>query len=164
MQRILQPGGIKRQSPGSTRRIRLPGPATLFAIRAGRLSQLANGRVMADYLRLAARLARAQHAISAGLPAPRMAPAHATDPAPQAPRPRLFPAAEHTPAEWHEVLAQLLDALEQGEGREQGHMPDATKSVIERLRNSSKEALNALARPYGRVGANPLRALSGGQD
>jgi FdhE protein len=61
-QRILQPGEIESLAQRSIPRIRLPQPATLFARRAARLRELAEGSGIAEYLRFLAVLVDAQHA------------------------------------------------------------------------------------------------------
>jgi hypothetical protein len=55
---LLQPGEIEAAA-GDIPELRLP-PADLFLMRARRLEQLAEHHAMGDYLRFAARLARAQ--------------------------------------------------------------------------------------------------------
>ena len=60
MQRILQPGDIEALDRTQLPRIRLPQPTSLFADRAARLAQKAEGNPIGDYLRFLARLVRAQ--------------------------------------------------------------------------------------------------------
>ncbi|KAF1047430.1 formate dehydrogenase accessory protein FdhE [Xylophilus sp.] len=107
MQRILQPGEIEALDHVNFPRIRLPEPASLFADRAARLAQLAEGNPIGDYLRFAARLVRAQQraapAVQTTAPDPETiarAQAHAMP---------LLPAADHLDPAWHGVLDRLLD-------------------------------------------------------
>ena len=65
MQRILQPGEIEALDRTSLLRIRLPQPTNLFADRAARLAQKAEGNPIGDYLRFLARLVRAQQQAAA---------------------------------------------------------------------------------------------------
>jgi len=60
MQRILQPGDIEALDRTSLPRVRLPQPASLFADRAARLAQKAEGNPIGDYLRFLSHVARAQ--------------------------------------------------------------------------------------------------------
>ena len=61
MQRILQPGEIEALDHTSFPRILLPQVSSLFAERAARLRQLANGNPIADYLQFVAQIMDAQH-------------------------------------------------------------------------------------------------------
>ena len=60
--RILQPGEIEALDKTSFPRVLLPQVSTLFAERAARLRQLADGNPIADYLQFAAKIVDAQHA------------------------------------------------------------------------------------------------------
>ena len=66
-QRILEPGQIETLAERSIPRIRLPDPALVFARRAARLRQLADGSALGDYLQFLAALVDAQHAALAHL-------------------------------------------------------------------------------------------------
>lgn len=139
MQRILQPGDIEALDHTAFTRVRLPEPGTLYTDRAARLDQLAEGNPIADYLRFAARLVRAQRAVAA-----KLAPVSFTDAeVQQVARAQehsmpLFPAAEHIDPAWREVLAQLLDALEKEDGKS-APLPEAMRPVIARLRELNQE-------------------------
>src|SRR5262249_33664027 len=61
VQRILEPGQIETLTQRSIPRVRLPDRALLFARRAQRLRELADGSPIGDYLRVLARIADAQH-------------------------------------------------------------------------------------------------------
>lgn len=149
MQRILQPGDIEALDHTAFTRVRLPEPGTLYTDRAARLAQLAEGNPIADYLRFAARLVRAQREVAATL-----APLSFTDAqVQQIARAQehsmpLFPAAEHIDPAWREVLTQLLDALEQGNTPSTAAaapLPEAMRGLIARLRRLGKDELDALA-------------------
>jgi FdhE protein len=141
MQRILQPGDIEGLDRTAFDRVRLPDPVSLFADRAARLNQLAEGNPIADYLRFAARLVRAQREASERLKALASEPelnAEQIKRAQEHSMP-LFPAADHIPPNWRGVLTQLLDALDTED------LPKALAPVFQRLRESSAEDLGALA-------------------
>lgn len=130
MQKILQPGDIEALADQSFERVRLPQPATLFAERAARLTQLAEaGNPIADYLRFCARLVEAQARVAVTT-AP-------LDPAQVALAQQhsmpLMAAAESIDPAWQEVLGQLLAATE---------MPG---DVVSALRAKSSAELDALA-------------------
>lgn len=143
MQRILQPGEIEALDRTRMPRLRMPQPEALFAERAARLRQLAEGHPIGDYLRFAARLVDAQRAALAHLP-PTDADALLADTriaqAQQHGMP-LLPAADHLPAAWRAVLAQLLDAIEPA-----AETPAALAPHIARLRALDADAQDALAR------------------
>ena len=63
MQRILQSGEIETLDRTHFQRIVLPNPASLFAERAARVRQLAQGNPIADYLHFIAKIIDAQHAV-----------------------------------------------------------------------------------------------------
>ena len=67
MQRILQPGEIETIDRTHFARILLPNPASIFAERAARVRQLAEGNPIADYLHFMAKIIDAQHAAAATL-------------------------------------------------------------------------------------------------
>ncbi|EGI77651.1 formate dehydrogenase accessory protein FdhE [Hylemonella gracilis] len=149
MQRILQPGDIEALDHTAFTRVRLPEPNSLYTDRAARLAQLADGNPIADYLRFAARLVRAQ-----GQAAAQLAPLSFTDAAvQQVARAQehsmpLFPAAEHIDPGWRAVLTQVLDALEKGEKsstKPVEPLPTAMAGLITRLRGMTVEELDALA-------------------
>mgnify|MGYP000134304379 CR=1 FL=1 len=110
MQRILQPGDIEALDRTQLPRIRLPQPASLFADRAARLAQKAEGNPIGDYLRFLARLVRAQQqaagTVQTATPDPALiaqAQEHSM---------ALLPAAQHIDPAWQGVLDQLLAALD----------------------------------------------------
>jgi len=78
MTRILEPGQIEAFAQRSVPRLRLPGPAGPFTVRARRLRQLAApggpGQAIADYLQLMAAVADAQARLLPDFPAAPPAP------------------------------------------------------------------------------------------
>jgi FdhE protein len=146
-QRILQPGEIEALDRTSLPRIRLPQPQSLFADRAARLAQLAEGNPIGDYLRFLARLAKAQHAQAALVhTAPidedtiRRANEHGM--------PLVQAAGQFDPA-WRGVLDGLMAAVQDTES-----LPEALVPVLGWLRGLDAEARDALARRVltGRLG------------
>lgn len=70
-QRILEPGQIETAGQRSTPRVRLPARERVFARRAARLRERAQGHALADYLRLLAAVCDVQQRALAGFtPAP----------------------------------------------------------------------------------------------
>lgn len=149
MQRILQPGDIEALDHTAFTRVRLPEPSSLYTDRAARLAQLADGNPIADYLRFAARLVRAQGKVAATLAPLSFSDAEVQQIArAQEHSMPLFPAAEHIDPVWREVLAQLLNALEQGGGSSKQPaepLPEAIQGLVTRLRGMNSDELDALA-------------------
>lgn len=139
MQRILQPGEIEALDRTSLLRIRLPQPASLFADRAARLAQLAEGNPIGDYLRFLARLARAQQTAAATVMTGPID-AGAVRRANEHGMPLLQAASQVDPA-WQGVLDGLLEAVQADAG-----LPAALAPVLQRLRALAPEARDQLAR------------------
>ena len=143
MRRVLERGQIEALAGQAPPRIRLPKPSGLFAARAARLRELAGdgeiGHSIADYLRLMAALADAQHRVH-------------EDFAPQVPTadPELARARKHgmpvldagvlREREWQDVLVRLCDALETT-----AEPPATVRQVLERLRAAPADALDRQA-------------------
>ncbi|WP_367065853.1 formate dehydrogenase accessory protein FdhE [Oryzisolibacter sp. LB2S] len=139
MQRILQPGEIEALDRTSLLRTRLPQPASLFAERAARLAQKAEGNPIGDYLRFLARLVRAQQQAAGKVQT------SAPDPA-QIARAQehsmpLLPAASHIDPAWLGVLDELLAALDGA-----AELPQALQPTLQALRAMPADARDALAR------------------
>jgi len=139
VQRILQPGEIEALDRTSLLRIRLPQPAVLFADRAARLAQKAEGNPIGDYLRFLARLVRAQQQAAGTVQT--AAPDAALIAQAQEHAMPLLPAASHVDPAWHGVLDQLLDVL--GDAAE---VPDALRPTLQTLRTMPAEERDILAR------------------
>lgn len=139
MQRILQAGEIESLDRTHFPRILLPHPASLFAERAARVRQLANGNPIADYLQFIAKIIDAQHHAASSVqvaPADSAAVARA-----QAHSMPLLPALEHIDPAWQGVLDAMLDTL----GAE-GGLPEALQPLISALRELSHGERNDIAR------------------
>lgn len=139
MQRILQPGDIEALDRTQLPRIRLPQPASLFADRAARLAQKAEGNPIGDYLRFLARLVRAQQQAAGTVQT--AAPDPALIAQAQEHSMPLLPAAQHIDPAWHGVLDQLLAAL--GGAPE---LPEALRPTLAQLRALPGEERDTLAR------------------
>ena len=137
--RILQPGEIEALDKTSFPRILLPQVASLFAERAARLRQLADGNPIADYLQFAAKIVDAQHAASASV-ALQPLDTSSMERAQQFSMP-LLPAAEHVDPAWHQVLDAMLDTLSSSEG-----LPEPLQPLIASLRELSHEERDEIAK------------------
>lgn len=138
-QRILEPGQIETLAQRSIPRIRVPDRAALFSRRASRLRALSETSPIADYLRLCAVVAEAQHAALADfrieLPAASQIDAartHGMPPVPAAGGARAMP--------WHEALVAICSAV-----TGQAFLPEAAKRLAARLRDTAAEELDAPA-------------------
>lgn len=137
-QRILQPGEIEALDKTSFPRILLPQVASLFAERAARLRQLAQGNPIADYLQFAAKIVDAQHAAVSQVelqPLDTSSMARA-----QQHSMPLLPAAEHIDPAWHAVLDAMLDTLAGDQG-----LPDPLQPLITSLRELSRQERDEIA-------------------
>jgi len=110
----------------------LPDPATLFARRAARLDELAEGHPMEAWLRFVAGLARAQHGQLQAMPPPRDLPA------PQ----QGLPPLENLPRDgaWRAVLRGIVLSAQDA--------PAETRAVCEALLAAEAGAQEALADAY----------------
>lgn len=139
MQRILQPGEIEAIDRTHFQRIVLPNPSSLFAARAARVRQLADGNPIADYLHFIAKIIDAQHAAAATLttaPVDKAALAQA-----QAHAMPLLPALAHIDAAWQRVLDMMLDTLSADDG-----LPVPLQPLIGALRELNADERNDIAR------------------
>ena len=141
MQRILQPGEIEALDHVNFPRVRLPQPADLFQERAARLEQRAEGHPIADYLRFAARVVRAQQALAAQAPAAEPPSDEAVRRAGAAGMPIMPAASEPLPENWRATLRALIAKLD-GDAA----VPAPLQSVLAQLAAAQDEALDALAR------------------
>lgn len=137
--RILQPGEIETLDRTSPIRVRLPQPASLFADRAARLLQRAEGNPIGDYLRFVAQLVKAQQQAAAAVQtAPPDTAAIAQAQEHSMP---LLPAASHVDPAWHGVLDGILAAV-----RESPAVPEALAPVLATLQAQSAAERDTLAR------------------
>ncbi|WP_406624528.1 formate dehydrogenase accessory protein FdhE [Acidovorax sp. SDU_ACID1] len=139
MQRILQPGEIEALDRTNLPRVRLPQPASLFADRAARLAQKAEGNPIGDYLRFLARLVRAQQQAAGTVQT--AAPEPALIAQAQEHSMPLLPAASHVDPAWHRVLDELLAALDGAT-----EVPEALHPTLQALRTMPFDERDTLAR------------------
>lgn len=139
MQRILQPGEIETLDHTNFPRIRLPETSSLFAERAARVRQLADGNPIADYLHFIAKIIDAQHQAVATVQTTaldgekmKQAQAHSMP---------LMPARENIDPTWHQVLDVMLDTLSTEDG-----LPPALQPLIGALRELDPTERNDIAR------------------
>jgi FdhE protein len=125
--------GVRQPEP-----IILPHPSALFAHRAERLLVLAEGHLMADWLRFLERIARAQHEAVGAM----MVTAPSIESAVAACLPPLAPGTHNRNAVWHDALAALL------RGADDPSLPDQATAVIATLRRTDAGALEVLAGSY----------------
>lgn len=137
--RILQPGEIETLDRTSPIRVRLPQPASLFADRAARLLQRAEGNPIGDYLRFLAQLVKAQQQAAATVHT--TAPDAALIAQAQEHSMPLLPAASHIDPAWQGVLDALLDAIQPDTA-----LPEALAPVLKSLRALSATERDTLAR------------------
>ena len=139
MQRILQRGEIEAIDQINFPRIRLPQTTSLFAERAARLRQLAQGNPIADYIEFVAQIVDAQHHALAELEPPTL-PAEAIALAQQHSMP-LLPAADHLDPAWVQVLDRMLARMAGSEG-----LPEALQPLIASLQEMPAAEREAIAR------------------
>jgi len=142
LQRILPRGEIESLDHNHIVRVRLPERATVFATRAARLRQLAEGSPVADYLRLMALVVDAQHALLADCQVPSadasrvsLAQAHGMPP--------LQAIGWKRDPLWTDLLRRLARRVEAAEG-----VPAEAVEVCQALRrglDEQPEAIEALA-------------------
>ncbi|MDR0215421.1 MAG: formate dehydrogenase accessory protein FdhE [Comamonas sp.] len=140
MQRILQPGEIEALDHTSFPRILLPQPGSLFAERAARLRQLANGNPIADYLQFVAQIMDAQHKAVASIDM--AAPDAETIARSQQHSMPLLPAVDHIDPAWQAVLINMLDSLQAGDQA----LPAPLQPLIQELRNLPAQARDDIAK------------------
>ncbi|MEG0940190.1 MAG: formate dehydrogenase accessory protein FdhE [Comamonas sp.] len=139
MQRILQPGEIEALDHTSFPRILLPQVSSLFAERAARLRQLANGNPIADYLQFVAQIMDAQHKAVATLEI--TAPDAELMARAQEHSMPLLPAVDTIDPAWQTVLDNMLDTLQGSEG-----LPAPLQPLLKELRALPPEARADIAK------------------
>ena len=137
--RILQPGESEALDKTSFPRVLLPQVSTLFAERAARLRQLADGNPIADYLQFAAKIVDAQHA-AAGSVELRPMDRSNIERSQQFSMP-LLPAADHIDPAWQQVLNAMLDTLSGSEG-----LPEPLQPLLQSLRDLSQDERDTIAK------------------
>src|SRR5262245_4703951 len=111
-QRILEPHEIQALPASEIPFIRLPQRAVVFADRAARLEQLAQGHAMQDYLGFIANVARAQDRILGEMPAVALPSEDHVAKAREHGMPPLNPHALRRDPVWCDVLRRMLRAVE----------------------------------------------------
>lgn len=137
--RILQPGEIEALDKTSFPRVLLPQVSTLFAERAARLRQLADGNPIADYLQFAAKIVDAQHAAAGSVELQPMDRSN-IERSQQFSMP-LLPAADHIDPAWQQVLNAMLDTLSGSEG-----LPEPLQPLLQSLRDLSQDKRDTIAK------------------
>ena len=137
--RILQPGEIEALDKTSFPRVLLPQVSTLFAERAARLRQLADGNPIADYLQFAAKIVDAQHAAAGSVELQPMDRSN-IERSQQFSMP-LLPAADHIAPAWQQVLDAMLDTLSGSEG-----LPEPLQPLLQSLRDLSQDERDTIAK------------------
>lgn len=125
--RVMSPEAISALAGGSTPALHWPVREAVFAERAMRLRQRAQGHAMGDFLQFLAELALAQHVELQALGTLPLPEAAAVDAAARDGRPPL-PAVDwpRDPA-WHGLLQRLVERVRPA-------APPATQAVLDRLR------------------------------
>lgn len=139
MQRILQPGEIEALDHTSFPRILLPQASSLFAERAARLRQLANGNPIADYLLFVAQITDAQHKAAATIEI--SAPDAELMARAQEHSMPLLPAVDTIDPAWQAVLDNMLDTLQGSEG-----LPAPLQPLLKELRALAPETRADIAK------------------
>ena len=139
MQRILQPGEIEALDHTSFPRILLPQASSLFAERAARLRQLANGNPIADYLLFVAQITDAQHKAAATIEI--SAPDAELMACAQEHSMPLLPAVDTIDPAWQAVLDNMLDTLQGSEG-----LPAPLQPLLKELRALAPETRADIAK------------------
>lgn len=139
MQRILQPGEIEALDHTSFPRILLPQVSSLFAERAARLRQLANGNPIADYLLFVAQIMDAQHKAAATIEI--SAPDAELMARAQEHSMPLLPAMDTIDPAWQAVLDNMLDTLQGSEG-----LPAPLQPLLKELRALTPETRADIAK------------------
>ena len=139
MQRILQPGEIEALDHTSFPRIILPETGSLFAERAARLRQLADGNPIADYLQFVAKIMDAQQKAVSSVDIS-AADAEIIARAQEHSMP-LLPAVDHIDPAWQQVLDNMLDTLQGSEG-----LPAPLQPLLKELRALAPEARDDIAK------------------
>lgn len=139
MQRILQPGEIEALDHTSFPRIILPETGSLFAERAARLRQLADGNPIADYLQFVAKIMDAQQKAVSSVDIS-AADAEIIARAQEHSMP-LLPAVDHIDPAWQQVLDNMLDTLQGSEG-----LPVPLQPLLKELRALAPETRDDIAK------------------
>lgn len=138
---MAQKAGIPLQDNLGIERIRLPDVQTLFAQRAARLRQLADGNAIGDYMRFAAHIADAQQRCLATCTSPALTKAQI-----YRAQHKGVPVIDLSDAllpQWKEALKAILSTLEALSG-----LPPQFNEMAAQLRDAGDTALDAQARAW----------------
>jgi FdhE protein len=136
--RVMSPEEIAASAGGETPPFHWPEPKTVFAERRMRLTQLARGHAMADFLLFAAELARAQQAALDAFPSVPLPDAAALDRAAQQGVPPLPAVDWPRDAAWRDALNAIVADL-------RGAAPAGVQPVLERLEMAGDDWLERQA-------------------
>jgi FdhE protein len=139
MTQILQPGEVTGPVPGIPH-VLLPDRATVFARRAARLGQLAEGHSLGGYLRFLASLAEAQQAALDAFPEVPLPSERELALAREHGLPPLSAASWPRSSAWRDALRQVLDRA-----RDLAGLPEAARLAMERLGALPEGDLEAVA-------------------
>jgi len=134
---VIQPGTIEAP-PGEIPFLLLPERNT-FQARAARLSALAEGHALSDYLRFLAALARAQHESMALFRGVRLPEAQELERCREHGMPPLGTRGWDRDPVWREALLCILTELEAGA------LPGGTRATIARLKDTDDASLERVA-------------------
>jgi FdhE protein len=134
---VIQPGTIEAP-PGEIPFLLLP-ERNAFQARAARLSALAEGHALADYLRFLARLARAQHESMSLLRGVLLPEAQQLERCRKHGMPPLGTRGWDRDPVWREALRGILTELEAGA------LPEAARTTIARLKDTDDASLERVA-------------------
>lgn len=134
---VIQPGTVEAPA-GEIPLLRLP-ERNLFQARAERLSSLAEGHALADYLRFLAVLARAQHESLSLFRHVSLPDAQQRERCREHGLPLLGTRAWTRDPVWREALRRILAQLEAGA------LPEAARATIARLKSADDASLELLA-------------------
>jgi len=134
---VIQPGTIE-VPPGDIPFLLLP-ERNVFQTRAARLSALAEGHALAEYLRFLSALARAQHASLAQFHHIRPPETRELERCREHGMPPLGARGWHRDPVWREALRSILSELDVGA------LPEAARATMARLKDTDDASLERLA-------------------
>lgn len=153
-QRILEPGQIETLAQRSIPRIRLPDRSQLFAHRAARLRELAEGNAIGDYLRLLAIVCDAQHSALSTFKPP-LPTAEQIELAHNHKMPPLHASSWQRDPAWYSMLLEIAAAIERAKlpiafGAIAANLRDArwVETQADALLASRNEAIDIAAAPF----------------
>jgi FdhE protein len=139
-QRVLEPGEIETLAQRSIPRIRLPDRSFLFALRAARLRELAQGAAIGEYLSFLALLVEAQHAALAHLTEPPPTDAH-IETSSQHRMPPIHASTWPRSSLWHDTLETICAAMHAQPGS-----PAGVSASIVKIRRATSAWIELQAR------------------